>query len=264
MSTGRIVLGVVTVVVGLAALGIVAANPVAHSEVHTQNWSFKGFFGSFDQAQVKRGFQVYKDVCSGCHSMHLLAYRDLQDIGFTEDEVKAIAEEVQVQDGPNDAGDMFDRPGRPSDHFKSPFANEQQARASNNGALPPDLSLIAKSRAGAGFLGHDGADYVYSLMTGYEEPPADVKVPEGMHYNKAFKGHQIAMPPPLSDGAVTYADGTNATLDQEAKDIAVFLTWAAEGNLEERHRTGIKAVLFLVIFTLLAYATKRRVWASVH
>jgi ubiquinol-cytochrome c reductase cytochrome c1 subunit len=264
MSTGRIVLGVVTVVVGLAALGIVAANPVAHSEVHTQNWSFKGFFGSFDQAQVKRGFQVYKDVCSGCHSMHLIAYRDLQDIGFTEDEVKAIAEEVQVQDGPNDAGDMFDRPGRPSDHFKSPFANEQQARASNNGALPPDLSLIAKSRAGAGFLGHDGADYVYSLMTGYEEPPADVKVPEGMHYNKAFKGHQIAMPPPLSDGAVTYADGTEATLDQEAKDIAVFLTWAAEGNLEERHRTGIKAVLFLVIFTLLAYATKRRVWASVH
>jgi ubiquinol-cytochrome c reductase cytochrome c1 subunit len=264
MSKGRIVLGVVTVVVGLAALGIVAANPVAHSEVHTQNWSFNGFFGSFEQPQVKRGFQIYKDVCSGCHSMHLLAYRDLHDIGFTEDEVKAIAEEVQVQDGPNDAGDMFDRPGRPSDHFKSPFANEQQARASNNGALPPDLSLIAKSRAGAGFLGHDGADYIYSLMTGYEEPPADVKVPEGMHYNKAFKGHQIAMPPPLSDGAVTYADGTEATLDQEAKDIAVFLTWAAEGNLEERHRTGIKAVLFLVIFTLLAYATKRRVWASVH
>jgi ubiquinol-cytochrome c reductase cytochrome c1 subunit len=264
MSKGRIVLGVVTVVVGLAALGIVAANPVAHSEVHTQNWSFNGFFGSFEQPQVKRGFQIYKDVCSGCHSMHLLAYRDLHDIGFTEDEVKAIAEEVQVQDGPNDAGDMFDRPGRPSDHFKSPFANEQQARASNNGALPPDLSLIAKSRAGAGFLGHDGADYIYSLMTGYEEPPADVKVPEGMHYNKAFKGHQIAMPPPLSDGAITYADGTEATLDQEAKDIAVFLTWAAEGNLEERHRTGIKAVLFLVIFTLLAYATKRRVWASVH
>jgi ubiquinol-cytochrome c reductase cytochrome c1 subunit len=264
MSKGRIVLGVVTVVVGLAALGIVAANPVAHSEVHTQNWSFNGFFGSFEQPQVKRGFQIYKDVCSGCHSMHLLAYRDLHDIGFTEDEVKAIAEEVQVQDGPNDAGDMFDRPGRPSDHFKSPFANEQQARASNNGALPPDLSLIAKSRAGAGFLGHDGADYIYSLMTGYEEPPADAKVPEGMHYNKAFKGHQIAMPPPLSDGAVTYADGTEATLDQEAKDIAVFLTWAAEGNLEERHRTGIKAVLFLVIFTLLAYATKRRVWASVH
>jgi ubiquinol-cytochrome c reductase cytochrome c1 subunit len=264
MSKGRIVLGVVTVVVGLAALGIVAANPVAHSEVHTQNWSFNGFFGSFEQPQVKRGFQIYKDVCSGCHSMHLLAYRDLHDIGFTEDEVKAIAEEVQVQDGPNDAGDMFDRPGRPSDHFKSPFANEQQARASNNGALPPDLSLIAKSRAGAGFLGHDGADYIYSLMTGYEEPPADVKVPEGMHYNKAFKGHQIAMPPPLSDGAVTYADGTEATLDQEAKDIAVFLTWAAEGNLEERHRTGIKAVLFLVIFTVLAYATKRRVWASVH
>jgi ubiquinol-cytochrome c reductase cytochrome c1 subunit len=256
MSKGRIVLGLVTVLVGLAALAVVAANPVAHSTVHTQSWSFNGFFGSFDQAQLKRGFQVYKDVCSGCHSMDLLAYRDLQDIGFTEDEVKAISAEVQVQDGPNDAGEMFDRPGRPSDHFKAPFPNEQAARTANNGAYPPDLSLIAKSRAGAGFLGHDGADYIHSLMTGYEEPPAGITIPEGMYYNHAFKGHQIAMPPPLSDG--------ETTLDEQAKDIAVFLTWAAEGNLEERHRTGIKAVLFLVIFTLLAYATKRRIWANVH
>jgi len=256
MSKGRIVLGLVTVLVGLAALAVVAANPVAHSTVHTQSWSFNGFFGSFDQAQLKRGFQVYKAVCSGCHSMDLLAYRDLQDIGFTEDEVKAISAEVQVQDGPNDAGEMFDRPGRPSDHFKAPFPNEQAARTANNGAYPPDLSLIAKSRAGAGFLGHDGADYIHSLMTGDEEPPAGITIPEGMYYNHAFKGHQIAMPPPLSDG--------ETTLDEQAKDIAVFLTWAAEGNLEERHRTGIKAVLFLVIFTLLAYATKRRIWANVH
>ena len=257
MSKRRIVLGLITAITGLAAVGIVAANPVAHSEVHSQAWSFNGFFGSFDQAQLKRGHVIYKDVCSGCHSMHLLAYRDLQDIGYTEDEVKAFAAEVQVQDGPDDTGEMFDRPGKPSDSFKSPFPNEQAARAGNNGALPPDLSLIAKARAGAGFLGYDGADYIHSLMTGYEEPPAGVTIPEGMYYNHAFKGHQIAMPPPLSDSE-------EATLDQQAQDIAVFLTWAAEGNLEERHRTGVKAILFLVIFTLLAYATKRKVWASVH
>ena len=265
MSKRRIVLGLLTIIGGLAALLIALAEPVAHSTVKTQKWGFNGFFGSFDGAQLKRGFQVYKDVCSACHSMNLLHYRDLQKIGFSEDEVKAIAAEVQVQDGPNDVGDMFDRPGKPSDPFKAPFANEQAARASNNGALPPDLTLITKSRAGAGFVGYDGADYVYSLMTSYEEsPPPDVKLGENMHYNVAFKGHQIAMPPPLSDGAVTYADGTEATLDQEAKDVAAFLTWAAEGNLEARHKTGIKAILFLVIFTLLAYATKRRVWAGVH
>jgi ubiquinol-cytochrome c reductase cytochrome c1 subunit len=257
MSKRRILLWAVTAIAGLAAVGIVAANPVAHSTVHTQHWSFNGFFGSFDQEQLKRGHVIYKDVCAGCHSMSLLAYRDLQDIGYSEDEVKAFAAEVQVQDGPDDAGEMFERAGRPSDRFKAPFANEQAARASNNGALPLDLSLIAKARAGAGFLGHDGADYIHSLMTGYEEPPAGVTLPEGMYYNHAFKGHQIAMPPPLSDSA-------EAPLDQQAQDIAAFLTWAAEGNLEERHRTGIKAILFLVIFTLLAYATKRKVWANVH
>ena len=257
MSKRRIVLGLVTAVVGLATVGIVAANPVAHSTVHTQHWSFNGFFGSFDQEQLKRGYQTYANVCSGCHSMHLLAYRDLQDIGYSEDEVKEFAAAVQVQDGPNDQGEMFERAGRPSDRFKSPFPNEQAARAGNNGALPPDLSLIAKARAGAGFLGYDGADYIHSLMTGYEEPPAGVTVPEGMYYNHAFKGHQIAMPPPLSDSE-------EATLDQQAQDVAAFLTWAAEGNLEERHRTGVKAILFLVIFTLLAYATKRKVWANVH
>jgi ubiquinol-cytochrome c reductase cytochrome c1 subunit len=256
MSTRRIVLVLLTIFTGLAAVGIVVANPVHHAEIHTRSWSFNGFFGSFDQAQLKRGHLIYKDVCAGCHSMSLVYYRDLEDIGYTADEVKAFAAEVQVQDGPDDTGEMFERPGRPSDHFKAPFANEQAARAANNGALPPDLSLIAKSRAGAGFLGHDGADYIYSLMTLYEEPPAGMTVPEGMSYNKAFKGFQIAMPPPLSDGDVS--------LDEQAQDIAVFLTWAAEGNLEERHRTGIKAILFLVVFTLLAYATKRRVWANVH
>lgn len=265
MSARRIVLALATIVVGAAAVLIVLANPVPHAEVHRQAWGFKGFFGSFDQAQLKRGYQVYKDICAGCHSMNLVYYRDLQDIGFTEDEVQGFAAEVQVQDGPNDAGEMFERPGRASDLFKAPFPNEQAARAANNGALPLDLSLIAKSRAGAGFLGHDGADYIYSLLTGYEEtPPEGVTLGPNMHYNHAFKGHQIAMPPPLSDGSVTYADGTEATLDQQARDIATFMTWTAEGNLEQRHRTGIKAILFLVIFTLLVYATKRRIWASVH
>jgi ubiquinol-cytochrome c reductase cytochrome c1 subunit len=257
MSARRIVLVIVTVLAGLAALGIVAANPVHHAEIRHQSWSFTGFFGTFDQEQVKRGYQVYANVCAGCHAMDLLAYRDLQDIGYTEDEVKEFAAAVQIEDGPNDAGEMFERPGRPSDRFKAPFPNEQAARSLNNGAYPLDLSLIAKSRAGAGFLGHEGADYIYSLMTGYEEPPAGVTLPENMYYNTAFKGHQIAMPPPLSDSP-------EEPLDRQAQDIAAFLTWAAEGNLEERHQTGIKAVLFLVIFTLLAYAVKRRVWADVH
>jgi ubiquinol-cytochrome c reductase cytochrome c1 subunit len=258
MSARRIILGLVTVVAGIAALLIVLASPVPHSKIKTQEWSFNGFFGSFDQAQLKRGFQVYKDICSGCHSLNLLHYRDLQKIGFSEDEVKAIAAEAQVQDGPNDAGDMFDRPGKPSDPFHPPFPNEQAARASNNGALPPDFSLIAKSRAGAGFTGYDGADYIYSLMTSYQDPPpAGFKLGENMHYNEAFKGHQIAMPPPL-------VDSPEAPLDQQAQDIATFLSWASEGNLEDRHRTGIKAILFLVIFTLIAYAVKRKVWAPIH
>jgi ubiquinol-cytochrome c reductase cytochrome c1 subunit len=265
MSASRVILGLMTLLAGVAAVLIVIANPVAHSEVHSQHWGFNGFFGTYDQAQLKRGFTVYSNVCSGCHGMSLLAYRDLQEAGFTEDEVKTIAGAVQVTDGPDDAGEMFDRAGRASDRFKAPFANEQAARAANNGAYPPDLTLIAKSRAGVGFLGHDGADYIYSLMTGYEEtPPAGVTLGEGMHYNHAFRGHQIAMPPPLSEGSVTYDDGTEATLEQEAKDVAVFLSWASETNLDARHKMGIKAILFLVIFTLIAYAAKRKVWAHLH
>jgi ubiquinol-cytochrome c reductase cytochrome c1 subunit len=258
MSLGRIILGLLALLAGLMAVLMVIASPVPHAEVHRQSWSFNGFFGSYDREQLKRGFQIYANTCSGCHAMDLLYYRDLQAIGYTEDEVKEIAAAVQVMDGPNDAGEMFERPGRPSDKFHAPFANEQASRAANNGAYPPDLSLIAKSRAGVGFTGYDGADYIHSLMTGYEEtPPEGVTVPEGMHYNHAFKGHQIAMPPPL-------VDSPEAPLDQQAQDIATFLSWASEGNLEDRHRTGIKAILFLVIFTLIAYAVKRKVWAPIH
>ena len=264
MSISRLILSLVALLVGLAALLIVVAEPVHHAEVHRQSWNFNGFFGAHDRQQLRHGFQIYNTNCAGCHSMDLLAYRDLQDIGFTEDEVKEIAAAVQVPDGPDDTGEMFERPGRASDRFKAPFPNEQAARVANNGAYPPDLTLIAKSRAGVGFTGYDGADYIYSLMMGYEEtPPEGVTLGPGMYYNHAFKGGQIAMPPPIID-TTTYDDGTEASVEQQARDIAAFMSWAAEGNLEDRHRIGIKAILFLVIFTLIAYAVKRKVWASVH
>jgi ubiquinol-cytochrome c reductase cytochrome c1 subunit len=224
-----------------------------------EHWSWDGLFGTFDQAALQRGFQVYKDVCSACHSMSLLAYRNLEGIGLNEDQTKDVAASVQITDGPNDEGEMFERAGMPSDHFRPPFPNEQAARAANNGALPPDLSLITKARLG-------GADYVHALLTGYVEPPADFKMNEGMNYNKYFVAgaHQIAMPPPLSDGVVTYADGTEATVDQMSRDVASFLTWAAEPELEARKRMGVKTILFLVIFAGMLYATKRKIWSKVH
>jgi len=228
-------------------------------ETPHEEWSFQSIFGTYDRAAAHRGFQVYKEICSNCHSVNLVAYRHLAEIDYSVDEIKQIAASVQVTDGPNDAGDMFERPGRPSDHFKAPFANEQAARASNNGALPPDLSLMCKAREG-------GPDHIYAIMTGYGDPPAGFKLNEGMNYNKYFEAgaQQIAMPPPLSDGAVTFADGTQATVPQMAHDVATFLCWAAEPNLEARHRTGIKTILFLIVLTALLYAWKRKVWANVH
>ncbi|HEX7201089.1 MAG TPA: cytochrome c1 [Dongiaceae bacterium] len=220
-------------------------------------WSFQGIFGTYDRAAVQRGFQVYKEICSACHSLNLVHYRDLQAIGFSEDQVKQIAASVQVTDGPNDAGEMFERPGKPSDPFKAPFPNDNAARAANNGALPPDLSLMAKARPG-------GADHIYGIMTGFVTAPAGVTVAEGMYYNEYFPGHQIAMPPPLSDGAVTYADGTKATIDQMAYDVSNFLAWTAEPKLEERHLIGVKSVLFLIVLTALLYGVKRKIWAAVH
>jgi ubiquinol-cytochrome c reductase cytochrome c1 subunit len=219
-------------------------------------WSFNGPFGTFDRAQLQRGYQVYKEVCAACHSMKYLAFRNLADLGFDEAEVKALAAGYEVEDGPNDDGDMFTRPGRPSDYFPSPFANEKQARAANNGAYPPDLSLIAKARMG-------GPDYIYSLLTGYSEPPADVEMGDGMHYNVYFSGGQIAMAPPLSDDIVTYADGTSTTVDQMAKDVAAYLMWAAEPKLEERKSLGFRVMIFLVIMTGLFYLINKKVWAPV-
>ncbi len=232
-----------------------SAGTAAHAPAH--HWSFSGLFGTFDRAALKRGFQVYKSVCAGCHGLRLVAYRNLMDIGFTEDEVKAVAGEYQFMDGPNDAGEMFERPGKPSDRFKSPFANDEAARASNNGALPPDLSLIVKARLG-------GADYLHALLTGYREPPAGVQVPEGMHYNEYFPGHNIAMPAPLAEDGVEYADGTKATVEQMSQDVTTFLAWASEPELEERKRIGVKTILFLLLLTGFLYVLKRRIWADVH
>lgn len=222
-----------------------------------QDWPFSDvLFGKFDEASTQRGLQVYLEVCSSCHGLRLVAYRNLMDLGYTEEQVKVIAARFQVQDGPNDAGDMFDRPGRPSDRFVSPFPNEQAARASNGGALPPDLTLQAKVHLA-------GPDYLYALLTGYKPAPAGFTLGEGMNYNLYFPGHQIAMPPPLREDLVPYADGTKATVEQMAWDVSNFLMWTAEPKLEERRKVGLKVVLFLIGLTIILYAAKRRMWAGV-
>ena len=244
-------------ILALACLGG-AARAAEGPELPAQSWSFQGVFGTYDRAALKRGFQVYSEVCAGCHSLKLVSYRHLGAVGFSEDEVKAVAAEIEVVDGPNDEGEMFTRPGKPSDRFASPFANDMAARASNNGALPPDLSLMVKARKG-------GPDYLYGLLTGYaEEPPEGVNVMEGMNYNKYFPGQQIAMAPPLSDGAVEYAEGIEATVDRHARDVVTFLAWAASPELEERKRLGVKVLLFLIVLTGMLYALKRQIWSDLH
>jgi ubiquinol-cytochrome c reductase cytochrome c1 subunit len=242
---------------GLLLAALASPALAQDAEAPKQHWSFDGPFGTYDRAAAQRGLEVYEEVCSRCHALKLLYYRDLTGIGYTEDEVKAIASTKQVEDGPNDQGEMFKRPGRPSDRFVAPFPNEQAARAALNGALPPDLSLITKAREG-------GADYVAAALTGYKDVPPGVKLADGMSYNEYFPGHQIAMPPPLAGEDVQYADGTKPTVEQEAKDVATFLAWAAEPTLEERHRTGAKVLIFLLAMTGVLYAAKRQVWADVH
>jgi ubiquinol-cytochrome c reductase cytochrome c1 subunit len=239
------------------ALGLGTAEALEAPKPPAKRWSYDGMFGTFDRASLRRGLQVYREVCAACHSLKLVAYRHLEGVGFSDAEVKAIAASVEVQDGPNDQGEMFQRPGKPFDTFKSPFANEQAARAANNGALPPDLSVITKARKG-------GSDYLYAVLAGYQEAPAGFALMEGMSYNKYFPGQQIAMPPPLADGQVTFADGTQATVDQMARDVTTFLAWAGEPELEERKRLGVKVLLFVIVLTAMLYAVKRQIWASVH
>ena len=222
-----------------------------------QKWSFSGLFGTFERSSAQRGSQVYREVCAGCHSLRLIDFRHLSGIGYTEDQIKAFAAEAEVTDGPNDEGEMFERPGTLADPLPKPFPNDKAAAASNGGKAPPDLSLMIKARK-------NGADYVHALLTGYADAPAGHEVPEGGNFNLYFPGNIIAMAPPLSDEGVEYADGTKATVDQMAKDVTAFLIWAAEPELEDRKRMGVKVMLFLIIFTALLYAVKRQVWAKLH
>ena len=257
MSTLKTLVAASVLVAGCGLASDHAQAAGAAVDLLHKDWPHDGPFGKFDKAAAQRGFQVYREVCAGCHSLDYVAFRNLADLGYNEDEVKAIATEYEITDGPDEEGEMFQRPGQASDHFPAPFANDNAARASNNGALPPDLSLIAKARA-------NGTDYVYSLLRGYSEPPAGIELGEGMYYNEYFPGHQIAMAQPLDDDAVEYGDGTSATLEQMSHDVATFLTWTAEPTLEERKGTGLKTMMFLVLLTGLFYATKRKIWSDLH
>lgn len=248
------------IALALAVAGLPATVLAAEAEEPpARSWPHEGIFGRYDRAALQRGFLVFKEVCSGCHSAKYLRFRDLEGIGLDAETIKALAAEYTVQDCCDDAGEPFERPAQPFDRFPPPFPNEQAARASNNGALPPDLSLIVKAREG-----HE--DYIYALLTGYaEEPPAGEEPPrEGMYWNRYFAGGWIAMPPPLSEGLVEYPDGTPATVEQMASDVTQFLAWLSEPTMEERKRTGIKYMLFVLVLTGLFYAYKRKIWANIH
>ena len=242
------------------AVSLFAAAPAyaagGEIEIPDRKFSFDGVFGTYDRASAQRGFQVYKEVCSACHSMRLVSYRNLRELGLSEAQVAAIAAQFEIKDGPNDEGQMFERPGRPADRFRSPFANDAAARAANNGALPPDLSVMTKARAG-------GADYLFALLTGYVDPPPGVTVMDGMHFNRYYPGNQIAMGAPLNPDQVEFADGTKATVEQMAHDVSTFLQWAAEPELEQRRALGVKIIIFLTILAGLTYAVKRKIWADV-
>lgn len=274
---------------GAALAAPVTAPALAATEGHLptierQSWTFGGMRGYFDNAQLQRGYLVYKEVCSSCHAAKQLSFRNLAEPGgpeFPEASVKSLAASFQIVDGPNDQGKMFKRPGRPSDRIPSPFSNEQEARSANNGALPPDFSVLAKARSvevdrsfwavpGAMvrdiFSGYQegGADYIYALLTGYAKPPEGFKVADGMHYNEIFAGHQIAMAPPLSDGLVKYTDGSPATVSQYAQDVVAFMAWSADPKLEERKRMGLIAMIYLLITAILLFFAKKRVWSNAH
>ncbi len=221
------------------------------------NWSFDGIFGTFDRASLQRGYQVYKEVCAGCHSMQHLSYRNLSEKGgpeFSVEEAKVIASQFEVEDGPDSEGEMFMRPARLSDNFAKPYPNVEASTAANGGAYPPDMSVLAKARAG-------GADYIYSLLMGYKEAPASYELDDGVYYNEYMQGNKIKMSEPVSEGIVEYSDGTNPTKDQIAKDITTFLVWASEPHLETQHRMGFKTIIFLIILITLVYMSKQKVWS---
>lgn len=238
---------------GFAGQAVAAGEEVELKDVE---WEHQGPFGKFDKAAVQRGLHVYEQICSACHSLKYLYYRNLMEIGFSEEEVKAIAAKYMVTDGPDELGDMFERPARPSDKFRSPYPNDEAARAANNGALPPDLTLIVEAR-------EEHEEYIYSLLTGYEDAPADFEVSPGMNYNPYFANSQIAMPAPLFEGGVEYADGTEATVEQMAHDVVTFLAWAGEPMLEERKETGFKVLIFMAILSVLLWRSNKKIWKRV-
>jgi ubiquinol-cytochrome c reductase cytochrome b/c1 subunit len=271
-------------IVLLAAVGLVgaAAAPAMAQESETappdrMSWSFAGPFGTFDQGQLQRGFKVYREVCSTCHSMNLVTFRSLAEPGgpgFTTGQVSALAAEYKVQDGPNDDGEMFERPGKPFDHFPPPFPNDATARKANGGALPPDFSVLAKARGyERGFpwwlfdiftqYQEQGVDYIHGILTGYHDAPAgEADKHPGLHYNIHFPGNWIAMPKPLSDGQVEYEDGTPTTVDQYSRDVAAFMMWAAEPHLDARKRMGFTVMVFLIVFAGLLFYTKKKIWSE--
>ena len=236
------------------------ANSAEKVDLLKTNWSFKGLFGKFDRGSLQRGYQVYTEVCASCHSMKYVSYRNLFESGgpeFTKEEAKTIAAKFEVTDGPNSDGEMFTRPAKLSDKFVKPYENEKAAQAANGGAYPPDMSVLAKARNG-------GVDYIYSVLLGYEDPPSGVALDDGVYYNKYMYGNNIKMAEPLSDGLVEYSDGTNASKEQMAKDVTTFLMWAAEPHLEARHKMGFKAILYLIILTILVYFSMKKIWSRIE
>ena len=230
------------------------------SELLKVDWSFKSFFGKYDRASLQRGYQVYNEVCASFHSIKYLSYRNLAEKGgpeFSEAEAKAIATNFEVTDGPDSTGEMFTRPARLSDKFVNPYANEEEAKSVNGGAYPPDMSVLVKARSG-------GADYIYSLLLGYEDPPADVKLDDGVYYNKYMYGNKIKMSAPLSDGLIEYSDGTKATTEQMSKDVVSFLMWAAEPHLEQRHKFGFRVIIYLIIISVLVYFSMKKIWSRIE
>tara|TARA_Y100000590_G_scaffold204_1_gene245 strand:+ start:3086 stop:3868 length:783 start_codon:yes stop_codon:yes gene_type:complete len=222
-----------------------------------QDWSFKGFFGKFDRGSLQRGYQVYAEVCASCHSMKYLSYRNLNEPGgpeFSIEQAKAIASQFELTDGPNDDGEMFTRTAKLSDKFVSPYANNKEAKALNGGAYPPDMSVLVKARKG-------GADYIYSILLGYDEPPEDIQLDEGVYYNTYMYGNMIKMAKPLSEGLIQYSDGTKATEEQMAKDVTTFLSWTADPHLEARHKMGFRAIIYLIIITIFVYFSMKKVWS---
>jgi len=247
----------IILVVFISLFSFSTSSEEVKSEFIKTKWSFEGIFGTFDRASLQRGYQVYQEVCSGCHSVQHLSYRNLSEKGgpeFSTEEAKAIAAQFEVEDGPNSDGEMFVRLGRLSDKFVRPYPNVETSIAANDGAYPPDMSVLVKARAG-------GADYIYSLLLGYEEAPTGFELDDGVYYNKYMPGNKIKMSAPLSDGLVEYSDSTQATTAQMAKDVTTFLVWAAEPHLEAQHRMGFKAIIYLIILLTLVYMSKQKVWS---